>query len=59
MNYGMEEDPIFHTFIHLDLSLLSLTPEINLQNLIQRWIKEFFLDILIHTKPKEVSIQEL
>ena len=30
MNFGEEEDPISDTFIHLDVSVLSLTPYINL-----------------------------
>ena len=40
MNYGKEEDPIFPTFILLDVSVLSLTPKINLLSLTQKWIKE-------------------
>jgi len=30
MNYGEEGDPIYLTFIVLDVSVLSLTPKINL-----------------------------
>ena len=40
MNYGEEESPMFHSFIYLDVGVLSITLEINSQSLIQRWITQ-------------------
>ena len=59
MNCGRDENPTYHTSIHLDVNVSFLTQRITWESLTQEVIMEHFLDGLKHLRHLEFTTQEL
>jgi len=58
MNCGKDENPTYHTSIHLDINVSFSTQRITWESLTREMIMEHFLDILKHLRHSEFTTQE-